>query len=124
MVQQQPAYTYYRQPQPQMMTPQLKGHLVSSIDEAKAATIDFDGNIFFFPDLPNKRIYTKQVNMDGTVSFNLYELTQMPDFSQVNPNDYITREEFRKAILDLKTGLTSSTAQAGSGAQNPGEYNF
>lgn len=38
----------------------LKGRPVSSIDEARASTIDFDGSVFYFPDLANKRIYTKQ----------------------------------------------------------------
>jgi hypothetical protein len=37
----------------------LKGRLVSSIEEARATSIDFDGSIFYFPDLANKRIYTK-----------------------------------------------------------------
>lgn len=31
--------------------PQLKGRPVSSIDEARAIPIDFDGSIFFFPDV-------------------------------------------------------------------------
>lgn len=39
---------------------------MSSIDEVKAMTIDFDGTIFYFPDLANNKIYTKQVNpMNG-----------------------------------------------------------
>ena len=48
--------------------------LVSSIDEAKVANIDFDGSVFYFPDVANKKIYTKSMNMDGTVTINLYEL--------------------------------------------------
>jgi hypothetical protein len=32
---------------------------VSSFEEAKASSIDFDGTIFFFPDVANKKIYTK-----------------------------------------------------------------
>ena len=41
-------------------------------------TIDFDGSTFFFPDLANKRIYTKQINIDGTASLNMYELKELP----------------------------------------------
>jgi hypothetical protein len=37
----------------------LKGRPVASIEEAKASPIDFDGSIFFFPDVANKKIYTK-----------------------------------------------------------------
>ena len=48
--------------------------MVSSIEEARASLIDFDGSIFYFPDLANKRIYTKQINIDGTATLNVYEL--------------------------------------------------
>ena len=41
----------------------LKGHPVSSLEEVKATSIDFDGSIFYFPDIANKRIYTKTVDM-------------------------------------------------------------
>jgi hypothetical protein len=37
----------------------LKGRPVASLDEAKATSIDFDGSVFYFPDLANRRIYTK-----------------------------------------------------------------
>jgi hypothetical protein len=56
----------------------LKGHPVSSFDEARATSIDFDGSVFFFPDIGNKRIYTKQINIDGTSTLNVYELRTTP----------------------------------------------
>jgi hypothetical protein len=56
----------------------LKGRPVASIEEARASIIDFDGSIFYFPDLANKRIYTKQINMDGTALLCLYELREIP----------------------------------------------
>ena len=34
----------------------LKGRPVSSIEEARVSAIDFDGSVFYFPDLANKRI--------------------------------------------------------------------
>ena len=70
----------YNIPYPRQAPPQiaLKGRLVSSLEEAKASPIDFDGSIFYFPDLANKRIYTKQINMDGTATLNAYELATMP----------------------------------------------
>ena len=77
----------------------LKGRLVSSLEEARATSIDFDGSIFYFPDLANKRIYTKQINMDGTATLNVYELREVPIMNE-NPqvpqsmNNFITRDEF------------------------------
>lgn len=65
---------------------------MSSLEEVRALSIDFDGSIFYFPDLANKRIYTKQINMDGTASLNMYELKPIPAEPAVG--DYITRSEF------------------------------
>ena len=71
----------------------LKGRPVSSLDEVRGSSIDFDGSVFFFPDLANKRIYTKQINMDGTATLNMYELASIPLNNETNIN-YVTREEF------------------------------
>ena len=92
----------------------LKGRQVSSIDEVKAMTIDFDGTIFYFPDLANNRIYTKQVNpMNGMAQMQVYELKEQP-VSTTPPqnNNYITREEFEKAIAELRKQSTPSTPVA------------
>lgn len=78
----------------------LKGRPVCSIEEVKAAPIDFDGSISYFPDIANKKIYTKQINLDGTSSLNVYELSTLP--IEKPTNDYVTREEFEKALQALK----------------------
>lgn len=95
------AQFYTAQPQPTLMTSGLKGRQVSSFEEARATTIDFDGSTFFFPDLANKKIYTKQINMDGTASLCVYELKQQPAEATITGN-FITREEFEKAINELR----------------------
>lgn len=86
----------------------IKGRPVSSIEEARAISIDFDGSIFYFPDLANRRIYTKQINMDGTATLNVYELKNEP---VINSPQYVTREEFETTLAQLK--------QAISGKQEP-----
>ena len=45
-------------------------------------SFDFDGSIFYFPDLANRRIYTKQINLDGTATLNMYELREMPTVNE------------------------------------------
>lgn len=84
----------------------LKGRPVSSLEEARAMSIDFDGSIFYFPDLANRRIYTKQVNMDGTATLNMYELK---DFPTISPNsaNYVTREEFEAALNKIQSSINS-----------------
>lgn len=93
---------YVRQPV-QML---LRGRPVSSLDEVRASTIDFDGSIFYFPDVANKCIYTKQINMDGTATLNMYELKSIPSAEQSMPmQNFITREEFEQVIAQLKQML-------------------
>ena len=111
----QPNISYYQtrsQQQPQMnyQTPVLKGRLVSSFEEAKAMSIDFDGSVFYFPDLANRRIYTKQINIDGTASINMYELKEIPMEAPmaIETAAFITREEFEQAINQLRNDLATT----------------
>lgn len=100
-----------QQPIVQTSSPFLKGRLVSSIEEARAQTIDFDGSVFYFPDLANRKIYTKQINLDGTSTLNMYELKEIPQPVMVTSGqEFVTREEFEAAIEGLKaaTQVTSS----------------
>ena len=117
-------YNYYPTNQQSTYRPQqqlaigLKGRPVASIDEARAATIDFDGSIFFFPDLANKRIYTKHINIDGTMSLNMYELRPIEDNTTVLKENYVTREEFEQAIAQLKSAAAvQPITQTGAGTQ-------
>ena len=113
-------YNYYPQPtnQPPPYQPRayqqaplqpmgLKGRLVSSFEEARASSIDFDGSVFYFPDLANRRIYTKQINIDGTASLYVYELREMPvqrDDSVLVPSveKFVTRDEFEQVLEQLR----------------------
>ena len=73
---------------------------VSSVEEVRAYPIDFDGSIFYFPDIANKKIYTKSINLDGTVSINVYELKTVADQSTIS--SYVTRQEFDDALNQMK----------------------
>ena len=109
-----PAYqNYLRQVPPQVG---LKGRLVSSLEEARATSIDFDGSVFYFPDLANKRIYTKQINIDGTATLCMYELKEFPieENKAVYPSvdKFVTREEFERVLAELRQGPTEPAAPA------------
>ena len=115
-VTQQPTYQspIFRQAPPQVG---LKGRLVSSLEEARATSIDFDGSVFYFPDLANKRIYTKQINMDGTATLSMYELRDLPiekeesvQFPSVDK--FVTREEFERVLAQLSQKLSEPAAPA------------
>lgn len=114
---QSPAATY--QPQLRQQPVGLKGRPVSSIDEARASSVDFDGTVFYFPDLANKCIYTKQINLDGTATLLMYELKEIPVPAQPN---FITREEFENTIAQLKNSL--ATAPQNSSTETKQEFKF
>ena len=120
---QQPNYLNYQSYRPVQSVVQqpyagLKGRPVASVEEARASIIDFDGSIFFFPDLANKRIYTKQINMDGTALLSVYELKEIPIEPELTPQAYITREEFETVINQLRQA-SSVSAPAESVKINP-----
>ena len=104
------SYNYYPRQNPiqqqatVMRQPYLNGRPVSSLEEARATPIDFDGSVFYFPDLANRRIYTKQINLDGTATLNMYELKEIP-VADTSTNNYITREEFEAVIGQLQAAF-------------------
>ena len=84
---------------------------VSSIDEVRAASIDFDGSVFYFPDLANKKIYTKQIQMDGSLAFNVYELKDIviPPKEEIKQKEYVTRDEFNELLVLLKENINKES---------------
>jgi hypothetical protein len=65
---------------------EIKGNIRTELKGARLPK--FCGSVFYFTDVANKRIYTKQINLDGTVSINLYELKT----DQVtNSTQYVTK---------------------------------
>ena len=87
---------------PQAATTSTQVRPVSSIEEVRACPIDFDGSVFYFADVANKRIYTKQINLDGTVTINLYEQKELNQTDQMPNSSYVTKQEFETAINQLR----------------------
>lgn len=121
----QPATTQLRQP---MLG--LKGRPVSGLEEVRAAAIDFDGTVSFFPDLANGKIYTKQCNIDGTASLNMYEIKEIPVAPAANPSNFVTRDEFNQTMAALKQVLAQanlvkeSSDQTSPQQTSAPEFNF
>lgn len=107
------AASYMRPEVPAYMMPQtaapagLKGRPVSSFEEARVAQIDLDGSISIFPDLGNKKIYTKRINTDGTAAIHTYTLDMEPINEQPA---YVTRAEYAelRSSLDEVLGTLKS----------------
>jgi hypothetical protein len=64
----------------------LRGRPVSSIEEARALSVELDGSITYFPDRANKRIYAKYFKPDGSASFEVY----VRDDSAETKTKYVT----------------------------------
>lgn len=54
----------------------LKCRPVASKEEARAFQIDLDGSLWVFTDVGNEKIYTKQINTDGTAVFKTYSFVE------------------------------------------------
>ena len=111
-VSQQSYNPYLRQAPPQTG---LKGRPVSSLEEVRASSIDFDGSVFYFPDMANKRIYTKQINIDGTAALNVYELIELKNETKegtVLPSmdKFVTKEELQQVLAQFRQSLDEKTA--------------
>ena len=111
----------YGQPQMQSVMPQagLKGRPVSSIEEVKAAQIDFDGSLFIFPDIANKKIYTKQINLNGVAELNVYEWVTQPQ-TPTAVGDFVTKQEFE----DTKSKIKDASIQIQPQEQKKEAFNF
>lgn len=85
---QQPSYPQngYQQPYPQtynsFQQPAnptatiIKGRIVTGVEEARAAQVDLDGTISYFPSPAENKIYVKYVGMEGIAVFNVYSMDE------------------------------------------------
>ena len=97
-------------PQYQPQTGYIKGRAVTSLDEAKASMIDFDGSLHVFTDIANGKIYTKQINLDGTASLKVYTLEQEKPTEKTveeGSNSFICRDEFESFRKQINTRMDS-----------------
>ncbi len=100
----------------------IKGRPVASIEEVRALPIDFDGSIFYFPDMSNNKIYTKQIGLNGQSILQVYSLTELP----VAEVKYVTKEEFNLALNEL-TAKLEQIKQGGTDnvkPEQPIKYSF
>lgn len=112
MEQQYPQQNYQQmnQMQQQMNTQQyIKGRPVSSFDEAKASMIDLDGSLFVFTDIANKRIYTKQILLDGSAELKSYKLEErnnnLTKTIKTENDEYVLRSEFENAMKEINAKI-------------------
>ena len=114
-----PRQVPYEMPQQNL----LKGRFVSSVDEVRAAQVDFDGSIFIFPDMANKKIYTKQIDLNGNVKLEEYDWVPIEKTAAVG--DFVTKQEFEETMAKVKEAISQATQpQVTKQPQSKEGFNF
>lgn len=85
----------------------LKGRPVLSVEEARASQIDLDGSLHVFTDIGNKKIYTKQLNLDGTATLKTYVLVEDKPLTSMD-TEYVTKAEFQQALAQIQNALAAT----------------
>lgn len=110
--QQMQALQQMQQPQQQMQQPQmqssvniLQGQQVADLETVKGFNIPLDGTVTYFPATTGNIIYTKQLQLDGTVALRTYKLTENKEENKkdnIDLDEYVTKDEFNKVkgVLD------------------------
>ena len=78
--------------------------------------------------LSYKKIYTKQINLDGTSSIKIYELVETPSTQAAAfpaMNNLVTKEEFSKTINSLLQEIAQLKEEKEQNQEKPQqEFNF
>jgi hypothetical protein len=85
----------------------LKGRPVLSVEEARASQIDLDGSLHVFTDIGNKKIYTKQLNLDGTATLKTYVLVEDKPLTSMD-TEYVTKAEFQQALAQIQNAFAAT----------------
>ena len=102
----------------------IKGRPVSSLEEARVAQVDLDGSVFIFPDLGNKKIYTKRINADGTATLHTYSLDNIPveEETKFATKDEIS--ELRNILEEVVNKLKGSSGGVVTSTGTQAKINF
>lgn len=84
----------------------LKSRPVANFEEVNAAMIDLDGSTFVFPCEGKKRIYTKQIGLDGNPIIRTYVLEEQEQTVTEQQNvEYVLKSDYEKAIKRIEAKI-------------------
>lgn len=93
---------YPQQPQmqaPQPQTPQNIIRPVTSLEEVRSITPNFDGSKMYFEDVTSGKVYIKYLGMNGLPVTDIFEKSVAPAVSEnttVNTGDFVSKTEFEE----------------------------
>lgn len=97
--------------QPMQVMQGLKGRIVSSVDEVKAALIDLDGSNTFFPCPAENCIYVKSIDLNGSPVVQKFSLERPQQRSQYLELDII--QQLVQRVTRLETIVNPHLAKGG-----------
>ena len=112
--------TFQQAPAPAMMTQQqsLKGRIVSSADEVKAAIVDLDGSPTFFPCPAETCIYVKSIDLNGSPVIQKFvpeQPQQQPQYAEMNIVEQLIQRVTRleqNLPLNMEGGINNVQSNA------------
>lgn len=112
--QQQFAPMQQMQPMPQVM----KGRIVASLDEVKAAQIDLDGSFTYFHCPAENCIYAKAIDINGIPVIQTYKLSNDQVAAPKRYADAETVEALQQKVTSLERYLKGETQNANESVYN------
>ena len=88
----------------------LQGQQVADLETVRGFNIPLDGTVSYFPSTTGDTIYTKQLQLDGTVALRTFKLTENKEENKNNNIDldqYVKKDEFDKVKSVLNSLLES-----------------
>ncbi|WP_455655896.1 hypothetical protein [Phascolarctobacterium sp.] len=108
----------------QQFTPQssmplmMKGRTVASLDEVKAAQIDLDGSLTYFPCPADNCIYAKAIDINGMPVIQTYKLSNDQAAAPKRYADAETVEALQQKVKSLERYLKGETQNANESVYN------
>lgn len=111
--------------QPAMQYGGIKGRMVTSVDEARAAQIDFDGSMSYFPCPAESKIFAKGLDLNGNPVFEVYQLVsgnvqQQPAYVESSAFMALQQrvEQLEAALKGANNNVQPITTNANAGQQS------
>lgn len=99
----------------------IKGRPVTNIEEARAAQIDFDGSMSYFPCPAERKIFAKGLDLNGNPVFEVYQLVngnvqQQPNY--VESSAFMALQQRVEQLEAALKGANNNVQPANINANN------
>lgn len=114
---QQQQYQMQQQAQQQQMQPQPQVRPVTSVEEVRAISPNFDGSKQYFEDVTNNKMYIKYMDLNGLPITKVFSIDNTPPKeNNISSVDYVSKEEFNslRAKMEQYEGIIKQFIEGGS----------